>query len=76
MGCQTGFYLLVRDAENSEVLEVLKKALADTLTASEMYGQSRIECGNFANLSLEAAKVECGRYLEILNSKVNDFEYK
>ena len=76
MGCQTGFYLLVRDAENSEVLEVLKKALADTLTAPEMYGQSRIECGNYANLSLEAAKVECKRYLDILNSKVNDFEYK
>lgn len=76
MGCQTGFYLLVRDAENSEVLEVLKKALADTLTAPEMYGQSRIECGNYQNLSLEAAKVECKRYLDILNSKVNDFEYK
>ena len=76
MGCQTGFYLLVRDADNGEVLEVLKKALADTLTAPEMYGQSRIECGNYLNLSLEAAKVECKRYLDILNSKVNDFEYK
>ena len=76
MGCQTGFYLLVRDADNSEVLTVLKKALADTISAPEMFGQSRIECGNYQNLSLEAAKVECGRYLEILNSKVNDFEYK
>ena len=76
MGCQTGFYLLVRDADNSEVISVLVDALEKTLTASEMYGQSRIECGNFENLSLDAAKTECRRYLDILNSKINDFEYK
>jgi S-ribosylhomocysteine lyase len=76
MGCQTGFYLLVRDADNSEVLAVLKKALADTIASPEMFGQSRIECGNYQNLSLEAAKVECERYLRILESRVNDFEYK
>ena len=76
MGCQTGFYLLVRDADNYEVLSVLVDALEKTLTASEMYGQSRIECGNFENLSLDAAKTECRRYLDILNSKINDFEYK
>ena len=76
MGCQTGFYLLVRDAENKEVLEVLIDALERTLTAPEMYGQSRIECGNFANLSLDAARVECERYLNILRSKENDFQYK
>ena len=76
MGCQTGFYLLVRDAENAEVLAVLIDALEQTLTATEMYGQSRIECGNFENLSLEAAKVECERYLDVLRSKENDFQYK
>ena len=76
MGCQTGFYLLVRGADNDEVLAVLKNALSDTLDAPEMYGQSRIECGNYANLSLSAAKVECKRYLDVLNSKVNDFQYR
>ena len=76
MGCQTGFYLLVRDADNAETLEVLTDALEKTLTAPEMYGQSRIECGNYKNLSLEAAKVECERYLNILRSKENDFQYK
>ena len=76
MGCQTGFYLLVRDAENAEVLAVLKKALADTIASPEMFGQSRIECGNYQNLALDAAKVECERYLRILESRVNDFEYK
>ena len=76
MGCQTGFYLLVRDADNAETLEVLTDALEKTLTAPEMYGQSRIECGNFENLSLEAARVECERYLNVLRSKENDFQYK
>ena len=76
MGCQTGFYLLVRDADNAETLEVLTDALEKTLTAPEMYGQSRIECGNYMNLSLEAARVECERYLNVLRSKENDFQYK
>ena len=76
MGCQTGFYLLVRDAENESVLSALIIALEQTLTAPAMYGQSRIECGNFANLSLDAAKVECLRYLNVLKSKDNDFQYK
>ena len=76
MGCQTGFYLLVRDADNEEVLAVLEEALVDTVSASEMFGQKREECGNYKNLSLAAAKVECERYLNILKSKDNDFQYK
>ena len=76
MGCQTGFYLLVRDADNEEVLAVLEEALIDTVSASEMFGQKREECGNYKNLSLAAAKVECERYLNILKSKDNDFQYK
>ena len=76
MGCQTGFYLLVRDAVNSEVLSALIDALESTLSSDEMYGQTRIECGNFKNLSLEAAKLECKRYLDVLMSGENDFQYK
>jgi len=76
MGCQTGFYLLVRDADNSEVLLALTEALRRTLSASEMFGQRREECGNYKNLSLEKAKIECERYLKILLSKENDFKYR
>ena len=76
MGCQTGFYLLVRDADNAETLTALIAALEATLSADEMFGQSRIECGNYENLSLDAAKRECERYLSVLKSKINDFEYK
>ena len=77
MGCQTGFYLLVRNAENAEILDtvvgVLKKIVAHD---GEMFGAVRRECGNYRNLSLDAAKCECSRYLEKLLSREQDFTYK
>ena len=77
MGCQTGFYLLVRDADNGRVLEALKTALINTVNHSgEMFGAVRRECGNYKNLDLDAAKRECKRYLDILNSREQDFTYK
>ena len=76
MGCQTGFYLLVRNADNGEVLSVVKDVLAKIVEHSgEMFGATRKECGNYKNLDLKAAKDECERYLAVLNSKENDFTY-
>ena len=77
MGCQTGFYLLVRDAENAQVLEIVKDVLSKIVShEGEMFGAVRRECGNYKNLDLSAAKRECERYLAILQSKENDFLYK
>lgn len=77
MGCQTGFYLLVRNAVNEDVLEVVKRVLSKIINHSgEMFGAVRKECGNYKNLNLSAAKRECERYLNILESKENDFLYK
>ena len=77
MGCQTGFYLLVRNAENETVLaaviDVLKKIL---LHEGEVFGAVRRECGNYKNLSLAAAKAECEKYLAALLSRRQDFKYK
>ena len=42
----------------------------------EMFGGTREECGNYKNLSLDAAKIECERYLNALESKENDFKYE
>jgi len=76
MGCQTGFYLLVRDADNEETLDVVKGVLAAILShTGEMPGAKREECGNYLNLDLNAAKTECRRYLDLLERKVNDFSY-
>lgn len=76
MGCQTGFYLLVRSAEDHEVLDALKSALRRTIEhEGEIFGKSRKECGNYKNLSLNAAKRECEKYLEVISSDGITFEY-
>ena len=77
MGCQTGFYLLVKGRENEEVLSALIESLRKTVEHSgEMFGNTRVECGNYKNLSLDAAKAECKRYLDVLTSRECDFKYK
>ncbi len=77
MGCRTGFYLLVRDAENSEVLSVVKETLLKiTLHEGEVFGKSRKECGNYLELDIESARREAKRYLDVLNSKEHSFLYR
>ena len=76
MGCRTGFYLLVRNADNTRVLATVKEVLAKIANeATEMFGATRKECGNYRELSLDAAKIEATRYLAILNSRPQTFEY-
>ena len=70
MGCQTGFYLLVRDQAPDKVFEISKSILEKIIAHDgEMFGASAKECGNYRNLSLEAAKAECESYLAVLNAK-------
>lgn len=77
MGCQTGFYLLVRNANNAETLLAVKETLLRIINHSgKMFGAQRKECGNYKNLDISAAKEECQRYLNILESKICDFTYK
>ena len=77
MGCQTGFYLLVRNADNEETLDAVKLVLKRIVEHDgEMFGAVKKECGNYKNLDLSVAKEECRRYLEILKNKENDFLYK
>ncbi|MGM9551304.1 MAG: S-ribosylhomocysteine lyase [Clostridia bacterium] len=78
MGCRTGFYLLTRGIDKDVVFNETKKVLSDICEEKTMYGQSRKECGNYKELDLEKAKVECARYLKILEAKgeKNDFSYK
>jgi S-ribosylhomocysteine lyase len=69
MGCQTGFYLLVRNADNAVVLQTLKQALRDTTAFDgEIFGNSARECGNYQTLDLAKAKDECTRYLDVLET--------
>ena len=77
MGCRTGFYLLVRNADNKVVLSEVKLALQKTVDFDgEIFGGTRKECGNYKCLSLDLAKKECALYLKTLNSLKNiDFKY-
>ena len=76
MGCRTGFYLLVRNADNEKVLDEVKAVLNKiAFEATEMFGASRVECGNYLELSLDAAKIEAKRYLDALNSREQSFLY-
>ena len=68
MGCQTGFYVLVRDTvKPEEVVEVLKNVLKKTVEhTGEVFGASEIECGSYRTLNLSKAKTACEAYLKIL----------
>ncbi|MBQ3118151.1 MAG: S-ribosylhomocysteine lyase [Clostridia bacterium] len=76
MGCQTGFYLLVQNADNDivrkTVIDVLKKIIAHK---GEVFGNSEIECGNYKSLNLEKAKSEAIRFLDNLLRDTNNFIY-
>lgn len=76
MGCQTGFYLLVRDLSAEAAFDAVVEALQKTVDfKGEVPGASRKECGNYKNLSLAAAKAECARYLAALLARGKDFQY-
>ncbi len=76
MGCRTGFYLLVRNespgAVLAEIMHVLEAIVAHD---GEMFGATRKECGNYRELSLEAAKKECASYFAALNAAEHNFRY-
>lgn len=75
MGCRTGFYLLVRNADNEKVLEITRSILKSIVEyEGEVFGASQKECGNWLDLELGCAKEECARYLKILKKK-QTFKY-
>ena len=76
MGCQTGFYLLVRDADNETVFGVVCDTLNKIINhEGEIFGKVRKECGNYQNLDLAAAKEECRKYLDALHTNPVKFSY-
>ena len=76
MGCQTGFYLLVRNADNNRVYEITLDILRKIINYNgDVFGASETECGNYKNLNLESAKKEAKSYLEILENTPYHPEY-
>jgi len=66
-GCRTGFYLLVREADKEEVYAIIRQTLEQIIAhTGAMFGASQKECGNYRELSVEAARAEAARYLSVL----------
>ena len=76
MGCQTGFYLLVKNADHENVRKIVTDILKSIINYDgEVFGNSEIECGNYKSLNLEKAKNEAKRFLESLSHDNNNFIY-
>ena len=77
MGCQTGFYFLIRHLNHAENLALIKRIFHDAAAyQGEMPGNSEIECGNYKNLDLDAARHEAKRYESVIQNKtVEDLRY-
>lgn len=69
MGCRTGFYLLLRDAVSSkDAIALVQSAMEFCATfAGTIPGTTSIECGNYLEHDLEAAKKEAAAMAAILS---------
>ena len=78
MGCQTGFYLLMRDVTNEETLAAVKDVLEKIINhEGEIFGNTREECGNYRNLDCSLAANEAAQYLAKIEAITeNDLEYE
>lgn len=65
MGCRTGFYLIMwGEVEPQIVKDGLEKALKMVLEATEIPAATKVECGNYKDLSLFGAKEYAKEALE------------
>lgn len=78
MGCQTGFYLLMRNNNHAQNLGLVKQVLKTVMEYDgEMPGNSEIECGNYRNLDTDLAKATAKRYYDsIQNNTEEDMRYQ
>lgn len=68
MGCRTGFYLILAGDPELEDVKVLMRDLF-RFTADfegDIPGATPVECGNYSDMDLPAAKKRAAGYLEIL----------
>ena len=68
MGCRTGFYLILRDSVSHEqAIALVKEAFAFSAAfEGEIPGAKKIECGNYLEHDLPAARPEAAAYLDVL----------
>lgn len=74
MGCRTGFYLILRDAVSHEqAIALVKEAFAFSAAfEGEIPGAKKIECGNYLEHDLPAARQEAAAYLDVMAHCTSD----
>ena len=75
MGCQTGYYCLMRVDSGFDFMKFLKDVMIYALSFDSMPGQSAVECGNYKNLDLELGKSCIKNYLNLFDSFEDICEY-
>ncbi len=67
MGCQTGFYVLLRNVEPKEATKYITDGFRKVISYDgEMPGGTQRECGNYFNLDVAEAKFIAGSFLKRL----------
>ena len=69
MGCRTGFYLLTRGLTDAQVLELTVDSFRFMAGfEGEIPGASEVECGNYLDMDLPAARAEAAAMLPVLEA--------
>lgn len=62
MGCMTGFYLITRDLDLNQVIEIVKEVFSQIMVwDQEIPGAKMAECGNYSFMDLDKAR-QAARY--------------
>ena len=73
MGCRTGFYLLTRGLTPAEALELTVESFRFMASfEGDVPGASEVECGNYRDMDLPAAKAEAAAMLPVLEALTGD----
>ncbi len=79
MGCQTGFYLLLKgDRAPREIYDLILRAFKTAADAKEVPGATAKNCGFYLMHNLDMAKWYAARFADYLAEKADDpkiFEY-
>lgn len=74
MGCRTGFYLILSGKSDLSTVTSLMKELF-TFTAEfegDIPGASPVECGNYSDMDLSAAKCRAKGFLKVIGNGTED----
>ena len=70
MGCLTGFYLLIRDADHVKVWKEIRKVLDSiSIFEGEIFGSTEVECGNYKYHNLTEAKHAAKEFRAVLEKE-------